>query len=85
MISETSARLLGVVQRVIGPPVANALTRESRLLDNGFLDSMGLIQLVGDIDAEFGISLRTEDLIFQNFGSVDEIASLVEGYLAEGR
>ena len=42
------------------------------------LDSVGMITLLGEVEAAFGISIPPEEVMPEQFGSVAAIAALVE-------
>jgi acyl carrier protein len=48
------------------------------LLDNGIVDSMGMLKLLEFIEGKFAIVLSDEDLIAENFESIDTMAELIE-------
>ncbi|SDN48756.1 acyl carrier protein [Fictibacillus solisalsi] len=50
---------------------------ESNLLDLG-IDSMTFIRLVVEIEDEFDIEIEDEEIVLQNFESVESIVKLVE-------
>lgn len=52
------------------------------LLDSGILDSMGILELVTALEAEFGITFSDEDMTSEAFDSIDSLAALVENKLA---
>lgn len=54
------------------------LTDEYPLIDRHVLDSLGLFQLVSFIEAEFGVSIDDEELTPEHFGTLQEIARLVQ-------
>ena len=47
------------------------------LIERSVLDSLGLFQLVGYLESEFGVEILDEELIPQNFGTITDIARLV--------
>lgn len=47
------------------------------LIDKGLLDSMGIFQLVGALEARFGFHVADEDIVAENFESIAAIARLV--------
>jgi len=49
-----------------------------RLWDDGILDSVTLIGIVGSLNMEFGISIPYVEIIEANFNSVAGMARLVE-------
>jgi acyl carrier protein len=57
---------------------AKDLTNDLPLLEKEILDSMGIFQVVAFLESEFGIEIDDEDLVPDNFGTIDGIARLVE-------
>lgn len=47
------------------------------LLENGIVDSMGVLDLVTFLENEFGIQVSDEELIPENFRSIEQIADFV--------
>jgi acyl carrier protein len=48
------------------------------LLENGILDSMGILDVVDFIETGFGIRVEDDDLLPENFQSVERIAAFVQ-------
>ncbi len=48
------------------------------LIENHVIDSLGLFQLVGFLETEYGVTIDDADLTPDKFGSLNEIAELVE-------
>ena len=82
--ANTVERLLEVATRVVDPNRRATLTPASLLFEDKLLDSFGILQLVAEIETEFAISIRTDDLTVQNFSAITAIVLLVDGYLAAG-
>lgn len=57
---------------------ADQLTSDYPLMEREAIDSMGIFQLVGFIEDEYGIEIVDEDLTPENFASIEAIASLVQ-------
>ena len=49
-----------------------------RLVDDGLLDSLTVVQIIGELSMEYDIDFAFEDLVPENFNSLDGIVSLVE-------
>ncbi len=47
------------------------------LLENGIVDSMGILEIVGFIEREFEIELSDEDLLADTFESVETLSRFV--------
>ena len=66
------------ILRELGPVVdADELTDEYPLLENGVVDSMGVLELVGFLESAFGIEVDDLDLIPDHFGSINAITDFV--------
>lgn len=50
------------------------------LLANHLLDSFDMVNLLTDIEEEFSIELDPEDILPENFASLQKIQELVEKY-----
>ena len=53
------------------------LTGELSLLDSGIVDSLGILDLVGFIEEQFGIVAEDDDLVPENFDSIDSLVRFV--------
>ena len=49
-----------------------------RLVDDGLLDSLTVVQIIGELSMEYDIDFVFEDLVPENFNSIDCIVALVE-------
>ena len=58
------------------------LEDSSRLLEEGVLDSLGVLELVNHLQDELGIPIDDEELVPENFASIDAIAAFVEAKVA---
>lgn len=50
----------------------------SALLEEGVLDSLGILELVDYLQSEFGVEVEDDDLMPENFASIDAIAAFVD-------
>ena len=48
------------------------------LVDDGILDSLDIVSLVAQIDAEFGVTIPAEEIIPENFNSAAALFELIE-------
>jgi len=51
---------------------------ETRLIDDGILDSFDLVSIISDLNDSFDIHIRVHDLKPENFNSLEAITSLVD-------
>lgn len=54
------------------------LTDDMPLVQNGIVDSVGILQLVGFLERTFDIAIRPEDLVLSNFESISAMVRLIE-------
>ena len=53
------------------------LTDDQPLLADGIIDSLGIFTLIAFIEKDFGLKIAPEDVILDNFQSVNAIANLI--------
>ena len=56
------------------------LDENEDLLSAGILDSLAILQLVAYIEDQFGIKIPDEDVVFENFQSINALSSYLEKY-----
>jgi acyl carrier protein len=54
-----------------------ALNPQDDLLESGVVDSLGILDLVAFIEQEFGIEVSDEDLLPENFNTIDRLTAFV--------
>jgi acyl carrier protein len=47
------------------------------LIEDGIIDSMGVQDLVGFLEHEFGVEVSDEELLPENFHSIEQLAAFV--------
>ena len=57
--------------------------KEKALIDDGIFDSFDIVSVVGELTDEFDIEISIDDMIPENFNSVEAIYELVERILDE--
>lgn len=58
---------------------AGELTNTTQLLDDGILDSLGMLRMVEFLERQFQIAVGAEEINRKNFKSIDALAKFVEG------
>jgi acyl carrier protein len=54
-----------------------SLDFDDSFLDKGIIDSTGILELVSFVEEEFGIEVKDEELIPDNFDSVNRLAEYI--------
>ena len=60
------------------------LSNDASFLDNGIIDSTGMLELISFLEELHDISIGTEELIPENLDSVDRITRFLERKLEAG-
>lgn len=55
-----------------------SVSDDHALLDTGLIDSMGIFELVSQLEQACGVSIDDDELVPENFNSINDIAALVE-------
>jgi acyl carrier protein len=61
-----------------------ALTSSTQLMSSGILDSLATLELVSFLEQRFGIELQAHETDASRLGTLNDIATLVQGKLADG-
>ncbi len=71
-----------IVKEFLYDKPATVLDNRFPLVQEGVVDSLGIFRLVGFIESTFGISVVPEDVIVENFATVEAITSFITGRLS---
>lgn len=83
MVSESIAIIREYLVSGDDPLDGEELDASKGLLDEGVLDSFRLMTLIQFISERFDIELQPDDVVPENFRTLEAIASLVDGKIAE--
>ncbi|MCI8589433.1 MAG: acyl carrier protein [Clostridiales bacterium] len=72
---DTKETVLKILQE-IRPDIA--FETETKLIDDGILDSFDIVSIVGDLNNEFEIEISVDELVPENFNTLQAITDLVE-------
>ncbi len=54
---------------------ADGLKDDTSFLEEGIIDSTGILELVDFIESRFGISMRDDEMVPENIDSIENVAS----------
>lgn len=57
---------------------AGPLTPDSQLVEDGFVDSLGLFKLVAYMEDKLNVTLEPEEIVFENFATINTIVGLIQ-------
>lgn len=80
---QRDSALVSAVQAVLGERLMIMVARpDIDLLETGLVDSIGLVELILELEERFGVTLPMEDLEIDDFRSVYRIADLIVRFSA---
>ena len=57
---------------------ADGLEDNTSLLDKGIIDSTGVLEMVGFLSDEFSITIEDDELVPENFDSIEKVATYLQ-------
>jgi len=72
-----------IVENFLFGDTANPLNDEDSFLENGIIDSTGVLELVSHLEETFGIKVEDEELIPDNLDSIANVVKYLEGKLGK--
>lgn len=71
------AEVRALVADVVGPATFDGIEDDTPLFEQMVVDSLDLVTIVGELEQQFRITIQPEDLVPDNFGSLNQIADFV--------
>lgn len=75
--AEVEKKVLFWLQEVGGKADGTPITPDTELLDNGVLNSVGILNLVSFLEEQFGFTVPFEEFVPENFKTTATIAGMV--------
>lgn len=77
-MSETEEKVRGFVVENFLFGKDDGLQNDTSFLDDGIIDSTGILELVSFLEEEFSISIEDEELIPENLDSINNVVTYLE-------
>lgn len=77
---ESKAIILGYIKRELLHGCKKNIMESDDLLSTGIIDSLGIQQLIIYIENQFNILIPDEDVVFENFYSVEAINNYLQNH-----
>ena len=78
MNDETARKIHSyIVEQFLFGEGGDGLTADVSLLDRGIIDSTGVLELAAYLEEEFGVKVRDEDLVPENFDTISNLSAYV--------
>ena len=72
-----------VMENLAFGKVPGMIEDDASLIDNGVIDSLGIFQLVSFLETSYGVRVRDEEIVLENFKTIDAIEEFLEGKLSK--
>ena len=76
-MNDARTKLLGFIRRELASGRSDIDVERESLVESGVIDSLGIMKLVDFIEKEFRVKIGDEDLVPENFETVDDITKLL--------
>jgi methoxymalonate biosynthesis acyl carrier protein len=63
---------------LVGPEIAGDVSEDDQIFEQGIIDSMHLVELVGALESRYGFKVAGDELSPDNFASVRAMASYLD-------
>lgn len=67
-------KVISILQTLLN---TNEITTCTSLIENDMIDSIGIANLIIEIEKEYNIDLTEEDFVIENFNTPKDIASMI--------
>ncbi|MEJ5225712.1 MAG: acyl carrier protein [Anaerolineales bacterium] len=67
-----------ITSEMLPRPLDAPIGDDDPLIESGIIDSMGVMNLLGFLEEKFSIQIPGEELIPENFSTINAIAALIE-------
>lgn len=64
-------------------PDVDFVNNQKKLVDQGVIDSFDMLQLITMLNEEFSIKIRPQDILPENFNSLDAMLALIDKKMNE--
>lgn len=75
--TDIQTRLREFILRQFPAAQGASLTDDAALLDQGLIDSLGVLEIVSFIEEQFSVTLTDDDLVSESFSSIAAMAQMV--------
>lgn len=77
-------RIRGFIGTNFYVPAGEELSDDLSLIDQGLIDSTGVLEVVDFLERSFGVTVADQEMVPDNFGSIRRIAAFVQRKRAAG-
>jgi acyl carrier protein len=74
----TRARLIAFIKDSLARGSNVEIAEDTRLIDRGLIDSIGLMELVAFIEGDTGIRIPDDEVYPENFQTIENVEAMIE-------
>ena len=67
-----------LIEKIARAKKIDHINDQDNIIENGIIDSMGIMQLVAYLEGTFTVKVKDEDIVPENFESINIIAAYIE-------
>ena len=82
MTTDNRAKVLDFIKRELARGHDDVDVESDSLIDTGIIDSLGIMKLVEFLDKELKVAISDDELVPDNFETLDDICTLISSKLA---
>ena len=77
-MDEIRNKILEIIKEIVAGSTDEEITSNKELVHSGFLNSLSIVMLIGELSDEFDIEISPQEIIYENFDSLDGLTKMVE-------
>lgn len=77
-MDETRKKIIEILNEILPDVEDDELENNKELVHSGVLNSLSIVMLVGELSDQFDIEISPQEIIYENFDSLDGLVAMVE-------
>ena len=77
-MDEIKKQIIEILNEIIPDVDDETLQNTKELVHSGVLNSFSIVMLIGELSDKFDIEISPQEIIYENFDSLDGLAKMVE-------
>lgn len=77
-MEEIRSKILDIIKEIVVGSSDEDIISNKELVHSGFLNSLSITMLIGELSDEFDIEISPQEIIYENFDSLDGLTKMVE-------
>ena len=77
-MEEIKQKIKSILNEIIPDVDDDVLENNKELVHSGVLNSFSIVMLIGELSDEFDIEISPQEIVYENFDSLDGLTKMVE-------